>query len=143
MLNSSLSASRKSRWEVANFDASSRSWSAGVLEDLMLATYMSHFFQSTHVFLEWNLDGFSEMYIAYLTGRSDKDPVRDWYQQTLILFDNVVLPLSRQLENHLQASHAQALSQAANRNRQIWKEQGEGKIELMKDHFITGEDGLD
>lgn len=142
VLNSSLSASRKSRWEVSNFDASSRSTSAGVLEDLMLAAYLSHFFQSTHIFLEWNLDGFSEMYVAFLSGRSDKDPIRDWYQQTLILFDNVVLPLSRQLENHLQASHAKAMSQAANRNRQMWKEQGKHKIEFMKDQFVTAEDDL-
>jgi hypothetical protein len=51
-----------------------------------------------HVFLRWNKRLFKESYLAYQSGRGDKDPLESWYQGELGFFDFYIIPLAKKLK---------------------------------------------
>jgi 3'5'-cyclic nucleotide phosphodiesterase/Adenylate and Guanylate cyclase catalytic domain len=58
-----------------------------VIEHMIQASDVSHTMQHWHVYRRWNERLFSEMYKAYIDGRSDADPSANWYQGELGFFD--------------------------------------------------------
>lgn len=69
-----------------------------VIEHLIQASDVSHCMQHFVVFKKWNQRLFREMYTAYASGRSDKDPSINWYENELAFFDLYVIPLAQKLE---------------------------------------------
>lgn len=59
-----------------------------VIEHLIQASDVSHTMQHWHIFLKWNQRLFSEMYLAYKTGRSNTDPSENWYASEIGFFDH-------------------------------------------------------
>lgn len=50
-----------------------------ILEHLLQASDIAHTMQHFDVFRKWNERLFREMYLAYLSGRAEKDPGEYWY----------------------------------------------------------------
>eukprot|EP00522_Entomoneis_paludosa_P005423 CAMPEP_0172473434 /NCGR_PEP_ID=MMETSP1065-20121228/68853_1 /TAXON_ID=265537 /ORGANISM="Amphiprora paludosa, Strain CCMP125" /LENGTH=1226 /DNA_ID=CAMNT_0013231609 /DNA_START=188 /DNA_END=3868 /DNA_ORIENTATION=+ len=70
-----------------------------VIEHLIQASDVAHTMQHWHVYQKWNERLFQEMYEAYLTGRSDKDPSAGWYKGELWFYDNYIIPLAKKLKD--------------------------------------------
>ena len=51
-----------------------------VIEHLIQTSDVSHTMQHWNVFRKWNTRLFQEMYMAYMDGRSSKDPSEFWYE---------------------------------------------------------------
>jgi 3'5'-cyclic nucleotide phosphodiesterase len=51
-----------------------------VIEHIIQASDISHTMQHWNVYRKWNQNLFEELYIAYLNGRTEKNPVEFWYQ---------------------------------------------------------------
>jgi hypothetical protein len=69
-----------------------------VIEHVIQAADVAHTMQHWQIYSKWNERLFSEMYVAYKAGRSEKDPSEGWYGGELWFFDNYVIPLARKLE---------------------------------------------
>lgn len=54
-----------------------------VIEHIIQAADVSHTMQHWHVYKKWNQRLFDEMYLAYVNGRSPKDPSEGWYNGEL------------------------------------------------------------
>ena len=70
-----------------------------VIEHLIQASDVAHTMQHWHVYQKWNERLFQEMYKAFLSGRSNKDPSLTWYQGELQFLDNYMIPLARKLKD--------------------------------------------
>lgn len=70
-----------------------------VIEHLIQASDVAHTMQHWHVYTKWNERLFQEMSLAYLVGRSDKDPVEFWYKGELGFFDFYIIPLAKKLSD--------------------------------------------
>ena len=70
-----------------------------VIEHIIQASDVAHTMQHWHVYQKWNGLLFQEMYAAFLSGRSDKDPSLTWYQGELQFLDNYIIPLARKLKD--------------------------------------------
>ena len=97
-----LSALRKNRWskafEVAAADLVKESpvdqvnrKATIVLEHLIQASDVSHTMQHWDIYRKWNERLFFELYSAFQSGRTDKDPAEGWYAGELWFFDNYVV----------------------------------------------------
>lgn len=86
--------------------------------------------------MQWNERLFCELYTAYRTGRSDKDPSLGWYTGELGFFDNYVIPLARKLEDCgvFGVSSDEYLNYAA-ANRNEWEAKGQEIVENMIDKY--------
>lgn len=69
-----------------------------VIEHLIQASDIAHTMQHWHVYRTWNKRLFTEMYQAFLDGRSDKDPSTFWYEGEIGFFDFYILPLAKKLK---------------------------------------------
>jgi class 3 adenylate cyclase len=68
-----------------------------VIEHIIQASDVSHTMQHWHIYTKWNELLFQEMFAAWKTGRSDKDPSEGWYKGEIWFFDNYVIPLAKKL----------------------------------------------
>jgi 3'5'-cyclic nucleotide phosphodiesterase len=75
----------------------SKSRAAIVLDLLIQASDVSHTMQHFTIYKKWNLCLLTEMYEAYQSGRSAKDPTIGWYDGELWFFDSYVIPLAQKL----------------------------------------------
>jgi 3'5'-cyclic nucleotide phosphodiesterase len=64
-----------------------------VIEHLIQASDVSHTMQHWTLYIKWNKRLFEELYLAYRSGRSPKNPADGWYQGELWFFDNYVVRL--------------------------------------------------
>jgi class 3 adenylate cyclase len=69
-----------------------------VIELVMQASDVCHTMQHWKIYQKWNEKLFNEMYVAFLTGKSQKDPAEGWYMGELWFFDNYVIPLAQKLK---------------------------------------------
>lgn len=108
IMDKELSAARKARWnkafaeesaERAIGDESVNRKATIVIEHLIQASDVAHTMQHWHIYCKWNGRLFEEMYKAYRTGRSEKDPSVDWYQSELGFFDFYIIPLAKKLKD--------------------------------------------
>lgn len=106
------------------------------------ASDVAHTMQHFTVYLKWNRRLFQEMYSAFATGRSAKDPSENWYQGELSFFDNYVIPLALKLEECgvFGVSSKEFLSYAT-QNRQEWERRGQdiaaGMLAEAKSHHAA------
>jgi 3'5'-cyclic nucleotide phosphodiesterase len=102
-----LKTFRENRWSKAfetdennisndNKDNSNRR-AAIIIELIIQASDVSHTMQHWQVYQEWNHKLFHEMYVAFQSGRLDKDPSIGWYDGELWFFDNYIIPLAHKL----------------------------------------------
>jgi hypothetical protein len=136
-----LGVLRKSRWQKAFHDESINDGSRTdinrkatiVIEHLIQASDVAHTMQHWHVYQKWNERLFKEMYEAYLSGRSDKDPSIGWYQGEIGFFDHYIIPLAKKLKECgvFGVSSDEYLNYAM-ANRREWEAKGESAVEIMK-----------
>jgi 3'5'-cyclic nucleotide phosphodiesterase len=99
---------------------------ATIIIDLIIqSSDVSHTMQHFTVYKKWNLKLLKEMYHAYKSGRSAKDPLDGWYEGELWFFDNYVIPLAEKLRecNVFGVSCDEFLDYAKD-NRMEWEEKG-------------------
>lgn len=105
-----LKALRNSRWDMAFKDVKTKVEKAPkkedidrkatiVIEHIIQASDVSHTMQHWYIYLKWNERLYREMYFAFLSGRSQKDPSEGWFEGELWFFDNYVIPLAKKLKN--------------------------------------------
>jgi hypothetical protein len=127
-----LGVLRKNRWEKAfnaqieesKNDMRDRKATI-VIEHLIQASDVSHTMQHWHIYRKWNKRLFEEMYEAYASGRTDKDPSHGWYKGELWFFDNYIIPLAKKLKDCgvFGVSSDEYLGYATN-NRKEWEKKG-------------------
>jgi hypothetical protein len=131
---------RNDRWERA-FSKSSLEESSRdkqnrkatiVIEHLMQASDVAHTMQHWNIYVKWNERLFEELYTAYQSGRSTKDPSAFWYEGELAFFDSFILPLTRKLRDcgAFGASSDEYLNYALS-NREEWKSRGHELVASM------------
>mmetsp|Transcript_2498 Transcript_2498/g.5915 ORF Transcript_2498/g.5915 Transcript_2498/m.5915 type:complete len:1531 (+) Transcript_2498:81-4673(+) len=138
-----LKALRKRRWTKASSDANTKS--TLVMEHILQVSSIGHHFQEWGIFLEWNEREFLEDYLAFLEGRSSKDPSDSWHANQLKMFDDVVLPMSeRGAETDCWHILGDQLFQQATMNRLKWELEGDefcrAMIEKTKAKFSKSSD---
>jgi len=138
-----LKALRKRRWTKASTDPNTKA--TLVMEHILQASSVGHHFQEWGIFLEWNEKKFLEDYLAFLEGRTNKDPSDSWHASQLKFFDDVVLPLSeRGTETDCWHILGDQLFQQATMNRHKWELEGEefcrSMIEKTKSKFSKTSD---
>jgi 3'5'-cyclic nucleotide phosphodiesterase len=67
------------------------------MELIIQASDVSHTMQHFVVYKKWNMCLLTEMYEAYVSGRTTKDPLEGWYEGELWFFDNYIIPLAQKL----------------------------------------------
>jgi 3'5'-cyclic nucleotide phosphodiesterase len=68
-----------------------------ILQLIIQASDVSHTMQHFTVYKKWNMCLLTEMYQAYGSGRTSKDPLEGWYEGELWFFDNYIIPLAEKL----------------------------------------------
>jgi hypothetical protein len=151
IIDKSLSAARKARWNVA-FDvdestASTLSTSERndrkatiVIEHLIQASDVAHTMQHWHVYRKWIEKLFEEMYRAYKDGRSQTDPSDNWVTGELGFFDYYILPLAMKLKScGVFGVASDEYLNYAQQNRREWELKGPEivaeMVELMKNKY--------
>ena len=91
-----------------------------------------------HVYLRWNKRLFHENYLAYLAGRSEKDPLENWYQGELGFFDFYIIPLAKKLKECgvFGVASDEYLNYAV-ANRTEWERKGHGVVEEYRSECAT------
>lgn len=92
-----------------------------VLEHVSIAAQWTHTMQIWETYKKWNSCMFQELCDSYEKGVIKKDPAFGWFQQELILFDKVILPMLERLQeaNALGATGSELLK-CATSNRRSW-----------------------
>ncbi|CAB9518478.1 Receptor-type guanylate cyclase gcy [Seminavis robusta] len=104
-----------------------------VLEHVIQASDISHCVQHWTIYQKWNRRLFQEMYDAFLSGRTDKDPSTGWYAGELWFFDNYVIPLAKKLkECKVFGASGHEYLDTAYENRIEWEHKGKEIVEEMK-----------
>ena len=62
-----------------------------VIEHLIQASDVAHTMQHWHIYRKFNQRLFEEMYVAYMQGRSEKNPADFWYEGELGFFDFYIM----------------------------------------------------
>jgi hypothetical protein len=140
-----LGALRKARWAKA-FGPEQPEWTGRdavdrkatiVIEHVIQASDVAHTMQHWHVYQKWNELLFQEMYLAFLKGRSAKDPSEGWYKGELWFFDNYVIPLAKKLkECGVFGVSSDEYLNYARENRQEWEQKGNDVVARMRDSMI-------
>jgi hypothetical protein len=103
-----------------------------VIEHIIQASDVAHTMQHWNVYKRWNEKLFQEMYLAYKTGRSPRDPSEGWYKGELWFFDNYIIPLAKKLDECgvFGVASDECLFNAIE-NRREWALKGESVVEEM------------
>ena len=116
---------REERWSVA-FTKTDKGPNiyrqlAAVLEQLSLASQWTHTMQVWETYKKWNACLFQELSDEFEQGVIPVDPGIGWYQQEVLLFDRVIIPLVQKLQtvNALEATGSELLKHATH-NRRAW-----------------------
>jgi 3'5'-cyclic nucleotide phosphodiesterase len=144
LFDKDLKAMRESRW-TKSFEQQSKSRPsledaqrrATIILDLVIqASDVSHTMQHFTVYKTWNFRLLTEMYSAYRSGRSAKDPLDGWYEGELWFFDNYVIPLAQKLRecNVFGVSCDEFLHYATD-NRMEWEDNGREIVHEAAEYF--------
>lgn len=145
-----LSGSRKERWNRAfggpkHSDANVKNRRATVvIEHLIQASDVAHTMQHWHVYQKWNERLFAEMYLAYIEGRSPRDPSEHWFHGELGFFDNYVIPLANKLkECGVFGVASDEYLNYATENRREWANRGEEIVKKFIEKYSTDDNSVD
>ena len=145
IMDKSLGAARKARWEKAFSDEQASEESAVinvnrkstiVIEHLIQASDVAHTMQHWHIYRKWNARLFEEMCDSYHNGRADKDPAENWYQGEIDFFDFYIIPLAKKLKDCgvFGVSSDEYLNYAM-QNRHEWELKGRKIVAEMVESF--------
>jgi hypothetical protein len=112
-----------------------------VLETMIQASNIAHCTQHWNVYIKWNKKLFQEMCDVYKTGRKSgqKDPADFWYQGELAFFDDVVIPLAKNLmESGAFGDSAEEFLTYAKSNRRDWQAKGRDMVQEYLSEIRTG-----
>ena len=147
IMDKDLGAARKSRWNTAFSEQSTRDDTVValnrratiVIEHLIQASDVSHTMQHWHVFAQWNQKLFNEMYKAYKEGRLEHSPVDNWYKGELGFFDFYIIPLAKKLKDCgvFGVSSDEYLTYAL-QNREEWESKGREQVEMYLEQYNNG-----
>lgn len=115
-----------------------------VMEDLVMASSLSHTMQHFQVFRKWNARLFHECKVANDTGRSNQDPAEYWYHQTLDFFDATVIPLAQRLQSSGvfgQNAAGDEYLDFAKKNRREWEHRGVALVSEYQQSFVESKQG--
>jgi 3'5'-cyclic nucleotide phosphodiesterase len=103
-----------------------------VIEHLIQASDVSHTMQHWHIYRKWNQRFFAECYVAFLTGRAEKNPADYWYNGEIGFFDFYIVPLAKKLKECgvFGKSSGEYLDYAI-RNRNEWEAKGRDVVAEM------------
>ena len=103
-----------------------------VIEHLIQASDISHTMQHWHIYRKWNERLFTEMYQAYVDGRSEADPSTFWYKGEIGFFDFYIIPLAKKLKECgvFGISSDEYLNYAL-KNREEWELRGQEVVSEM------------
>jgi hypothetical protein len=135
---------RNDRWERAFSESSVEESSQDkqnrkatiVIEHLIQASDVAHTLQHWNIYVKWNERLFEELYTAYKSGRSEKDPSTFWYEGELAFFDSYILPLARKLRDCgvFGVSSDEYLNYAVS-NRGEWESRGREVVASMVEKY--------
>ncbi|KAG7363218.1 3'5'-cyclic nucleotide phosphodiesterase [Nitzschia inconspicua] len=97
-----------------------------VLETLIQVADVSHLMMPFAVYKKWNYKLLRESYLAFTSGRAEKDPLETWYQGEFGFFDFYIIPLAKKLEQ-CGIDSSFYVNNAIN-NRKMWEELGEDLV---------------
>jgi len=139
-----LKSFRDSRWEkcfkpsneeISTSSPNNEDWNRKatiVIECIIQASDVAHTMQHWHVYQRWNKCLFNEMYTAYKTDRSDKDPALGWYEGELWFFDNYIIPLATKLQEcEVFGVSCDEFLDFAKENRREWSVKGRDIVAQM------------
>jgi hypothetical protein len=107
-----------------------------VIEHLIQASDVSHTMQHWHIYRKWNECLFQEMYVAYKSGHSDKDPSEFWYKGEMGFFDFYIIPLAKKLKDcGVFGVSSDEYLNYAQKNRQEWERRGQDVLASMIEKF--------
>jgi hypothetical protein len=111
-----------------------------VIEHLIQASDIAHTMQHWHIYRKWNERLFMEMYKAYKTGRSEKNPADFWAKGEIGFFDFYIIPLAKKLKDCgvFGVSSDEYLNYALN-NRREWESKGEQVVAEMMEKIMKSE----
>jgi hypothetical protein len=69
-----------------------------ILQHIIRASSVAHCFQHWEIYRKWNEKLFAEMYQAYSKGWEHVNPTTFWYEAELRVFDDIIIPLGKKLE---------------------------------------------
>lgn len=103
-----------------------------LIEHLLVVADIAHTMQHWFVYRKWNQMLFEELYMAYISGRGEKDPSTTWYKDELEFFDDFVIPMASKMKDCglFDISNEDFLAHAES-NREQWKNQGKREIAKM------------
>jgi hypothetical protein len=140
IMDKDLKALRNARWEKAFHEDSLKSppheninrKATIVIEHLIQASDVAHTMQHWHIYRKWNENLFAEMYKAFKSGRSSKDPSEFWYHGEIGFFDHYIIPLAKKLRDCgvFGVSSDEYLNYAV-QNRAEWEQRGQEIVECM------------
>jgi 3'5'-cyclic nucleotide phosphodiesterase len=148
LFDKNLKAMRELRW-TKSFSKDLRSEShmqsddtnrrATIIVDLIIqASDVSHTMQHFTIYQKWNQNLLTEMYDAYLLGRTSKNPVEGWYEGELWFFDNYVIPLAQKLrECGVFGVSCDEFLDYAKDNRAEWEAKGEDIVRNVMDKLAS------
>jgi 3'5'-cyclic nucleotide phosphodiesterase/Adenylate and Guanylate cyclase catalytic domain len=144
IVDKELKELRNNRWDVAFQvtisnesvrDQTSRKATI-VIEHLIQASDVSHTMQHWHVYIKWNERFYHEMYLAYLQGRSEKDPSEFWYKGEIGFYDFYIIPLAKKLKDcGVFGVSSDEYIQYAMKNRAEWEQRGEEIVARMVEKY--------
>ncbi len=107
-----------------------------VVEHVLMAADIGHTMQHWHSYKRWNERLYFEMFEAFQTGRLEKDPTAAWYQEEIIFFDEVVIPMA----NRLRSSGVFGVAgddaiRCAQSNRKDWVVNGGAIVQDLKKRY--------
>jgi 3'5'-cyclic nucleotide phosphodiesterase len=85
--------------DVSSDDCSNRN-AAAIASLISKVSYVCHTMQHFTLYKKWTLKHLTERYQAYQNGCFDRNPIESWYAEQLSMFDDIVIPLARQLEEY-------------------------------------------
>jgi 3'5'-cyclic nucleotide phosphodiesterase len=148
LFDKNLKAMRELRW-AKSFSKDLRSESqlqsddtnrrATIIVDLIIqASDVSHTMQHFTIYQKWNQNLLTEMYDAYLVGRTSKNPLEGWYEGELWFFDNYVIPLAQKLrECGVFGVSCDEFLDYAKDNRAEWEAKGEDIVRNVMDKLAS------
>jgi len=144
IMDGELRALRHRRWVRAfssgSFDLKEDSdrKATAIIAHLMQASDVAHTMQHWLVYTKWNSKLFEEMYLAWKSGRAEKDPSVDWYEGEIAFFDKYIIPLALKLkECRVFGVSSDEYLGFAQQNRDEWVRKGQEIVENLVAKFSS------
>lgn len=147
IMDKELGAARKARWNVAFAESSKEQTDETmvnrkatiVLEHIIQASDVAHTMQHWQVYRKWNARFFEESYVAFVSGRAEKNPAESWYEGEIGFFDFYIIPLAKKLKDcGVFGVSSDEYLNYAQQNRREWESNGREVVAEMVERLRGG-----